>query len=218
MPPFVSLSAPGVATLPIQECGEPLVDLRDTEAIRLDARLADERGAFAHVRLSVADRLTAAQCELPRGLRLLIVEGYRPQSLQEEYFTSSMCRIARANPNWPRHRVYTEAATYVAPPDVAPHVTGGAVDLTLCTVDGVEVAMGTELNATPPEHGTECFTASPQIDAEARHNRALLIDAMTAAGFVNYPSEWWHWSYGDRYWAFATSAIHAHYGPASLGG
>jgi D-alanyl-D-alanine dipeptidase len=23
------------------------------------------------------------------------------------------------------------------------------------------------------------------------------------AGFVNYPSEWWHWSYGDKYWGFA---------------
>jgi D-alanyl-D-alanine dipeptidase len=29
-----------------------------------------------------------------------------------------------------------------------------------------------------------------------------LIDAMRAAGFVNYPTEWWHWSYGDRYWAY----------------
>ncbi|ABX41733.1 hypothetical protein Cphy_1358 [Lachnoclostridium phytofermentans ISDg] len=21
-------------------------------------------------------------------------------------------------------------------------------------------------------------------------------------GFVNYPTEWWHWSYGGCYWAF----------------
>ena len=24
---------------------------------------------------------------------------------------------------------------------------------------------------------------------------------MTSAGFVNFPAEWWHWSYGDREWA-----------------
>jgi len=30
---------------------------------------------------------------------------------------------------------------------------------------------------------------------------------------VNYPTEWWHWSYGDRYWAFVTGAPHALYGP-----
>ncbi|WP_256474691.1 hypothetical protein [Amycolatopsis sp. WQ 127309] len=29
---------------------------------------------------------------------------------------------------------------------VAPHVSGGAVDLALCTVDGQEPPMGTEVN------------------------------------------------------------------------
>jgi D-ala-D-ala dipeptidase len=26
---------------------------------------------------------------------------------------------------------------------------------------------------------------------------------MVGAGFVNYGYEWWHYSYGDRYWAHA---------------
>ena len=30
---------------------------------------------------------------------------------------------------------------------------------------------------------------------------------------MNYPTEWWHWSYGDRYWALVTGAPAAHYGP-----
>lgn len=215
MPSFVPLSDPRVAALPVLECGEPLVDLRGTGAVRVDDRLADALGAHAHVRLSVVDLLITAQCQLPRGLRLLVVEGYRPQAVQERYFASSMSRIARANPHWSDERVHTEAATYVSPPAVAPHVAGGAVDLTLCTVDGVELPMGTEVNETPPEHGTECFTASTGIDALARENRDLLIGVMSGSGFVNYPSEWWHWSYGDRYWAFATGAGHARYGPAT---
>ena len=33
------------------------------------------------------------------------------------------------------------------------------------------------------------------------------------AGLVNYPTEWWHWSYGDRYWALLTGAPAALYGP-----
>jgi D-alanyl-D-alanine dipeptidase len=28
---------------------------------------------------------------------------------------------------------------------------------------------------------------------------------------VNYPTEWWHWSYGDRYWALMTGAPAARY-------
>lgn len=216
MPPFMLLSDPRVVEVSVRECGEPLVDLRDTGAIRVDMRLADERGAYAHVRLSVADLLIAAQSQLPRGLRLMVIEGHRPLAVQERYFASSMVRIAMANPHWPTEQVRTEAATYVSPPEVAPHVAGGAVDLTLCTVDGVELPMGTEVNETPPEHGSACFTASSLIDAEARANRNTLIDAMTATGFVNYPSEWWHWSHGDRYWASVTGANHARYGPATL--
>jgi hypothetical protein len=37
-------------------------------------------------------------------------------------------------------------------------------------------------------------------------------------GFVNYPTEWWHWSYGDRYWALATGAPAACYGPVNRPG
>jgi D-alanyl-D-alanine dipeptidase len=34
----------------------------------------------------------------------------------------------------------------------------------------------------------------------------LLVTAMTSVGFVNYAHEWWHYSYGDRYWAYATDS------------
>jgi D-alanyl-D-alanine dipeptidase len=216
MPPFVLLSDPRVAAVPIRETGERLVDLKGIGAIRLDDRMADELRAYAHVRVSVADRLVAAQCRLPRELRLLVVEGFRLRAIQERDFASSRARIARAHPDWPPERVWTEAATFVSPPEVAPHVSGGAVDLTLCTVDGQELPMGTEVNETPPEYGPECFTASSAVDAEARANRKTLIEAMSASGFVNYPSEWWHWSYGDRYWALVTETAHAPYGPATL--
>lgn len=32
-------------------------------------------------------------------------------------------------------------------------------------------------------------------------NRLILLRAMQRAGFVNYPTEWWHFSYGDKMWA-----------------
>lgn len=37
--------------------------------------------------------------------------------------------------------------------------------------------------------------------------------ALTTADLMNYPTEWWHWSYGDRYWALTTEATAALYGP-----
>jgi D-alanyl-D-alanine dipeptidase len=35
---------------------------------------------------------------------------------------------------------------------------------------------------------------------------------LTAVGMVNYPTEWWHWSYGDRYWALRTGVPNALHG------
>ncbi|MDH2430891.1 M15 family metallopeptidase [Sphaerisporangium sp. TRM90804] len=211
MPEIVLLSDPRIAEVPVKECGEPLVDLRTLRALRVDQRLADPEGAFAHVRLSVADRLIAAQTRLPRDLRLLVVEGFRPAALQRRYFAESVAGHRGAHPGWTDERAHLEASRYISPPEVAPHVSGGAVDLTLCTASGEELPMGTQVNATPPESTDACYTASPDITPEARRNRDTLSTAMTAAGFVNYPTEWWHWSYGDRYWAFITSARFARY-------
>ncbi|MDP4504885.1 M15 family metallopeptidase [Nonomuraea turcica] len=45
-------------------------------------------------------------------------------------------------------------------------------------------------------------------------NRCILGNALASAGFVNYPTEWWHWSFGERYWAYITQARYARYGIA----
>jgi D-alanyl-D-alanine dipeptidase len=39
-----------------------------------------------------------------------------------------------------------------------------------------------------------------------------MSSALTKVGFVNYPGEYWHWSYGDRYWAYHVGAKEAIYG------
>ena len=87
------------------------------------------------------------------------------------------------------------------------------MDLTLIDGDGHELDMGTRVNADPEESDGACYTDADNIGDEARANRRLLATALTGAGLVNYPTEWWHWSYGDRYWALAAGAPYAIYGP-----
>ena len=41
-------------------------------------------------------------------------------------------------------------------------------------------------------------------DIVVRDNRRLLYNVMTEAGFTNLPSEWWHYDYGDKFWAHFT--------------
>jgi D-alanyl-D-alanine dipeptidase len=212
MSEIVLLSDRRVIDLPVVESGEPLVDLRTVDVLRLDDRLADSEGAYAHVRLSVADRLVAAQTFLPRGLRLLVVEGYRPMALQRRYFTEYHAQLRADHPEWSDERIRRQASRYIAPPEAAPHVAGAAVDLTLATGGGVELPMGTEVNADPEECDSACYTAAA-VSPQAVENRKVLVSALTAVNLVNYPTEWWHWSYGDRYWAFVSRAAAACYGP-----
>ena len=207
------LSDPQVAAVPVQECGAPLVDLRAAGSVLLDLRTADPAGAFAHLRRGLAARLEEAQALLPGGLRLLVVEGYRPPALQERYFTEYREELRALHPEASDGDLHRMASRYIAPPEVAPHPAGAAVDLTLATADGAELDLGTRVNADPEESGGRCFTASPDIGPAAREHRRTLSAALSAVGLVNYPTEWWHWSFGDRYWAAVTGAPAACYGP-----
>jgi zinc D-Ala-D-Ala dipeptidase len=210
---MILLCDPRVAAVRGIDDGEPLVDLREVPELRLDPRAADPAGAYARLRQPVVDRLLAAQRSLPDGLRLLIVEGYRPYQAQLNIFTGYQEELRRAHPDWSPERLYRETTKFVSPVEVAPHSTGGAVDLTLCTVDGVEMDMGTAVDATPEASDNACFTAASSIGPDARRHRQIMAAALRGVGLVNYPTEWWHWSYGDRYWALLTGAPHTRYGP-----
>ncbi len=215
MSEIVLMSDPKVAAVPVRECGERLVDVRRDSPLLVDERKQDSAGASAHLREGVLDRLLKAQGSLPIGLRLLFVEGYRPPSLQRHYFDEYSARLRADHPEWSAEEVRSAASRYVSPPEIAPHSAGAAVDLTLADADGRELDLGTCLNASPEESAGACFTQAENISDEARSHRDILDKALTAAGLVNYPTEWWHWSYGDRYWALMTGSQTAHYGPLS---
>ncbi|WP_327378795.1 D-alanyl-D-alanine carboxypeptidase family protein (plasmid) [Streptomyces sp. NBC_01216] len=209
------MSDPRVAAIPVVDCGEPLVDVRGTTLL-VDERRSDPAGAFAHLRQGVLDRLLHAQSLLPAGLRLLFVEGYRPPDLQQRYFEEYADELRVANPAWTQDQVHEAASRYVSPPQIAPHSAGAAVDLTLVNADGTELDMGTRVNASPEESDGACYMHAASISSHARTNRATLAAALSAAGLVNYATEFWHWSHGDRYWALMTNQPAALYGPRTL--
>ncbi|MCL6731669.1 M15 family metallopeptidase [Streptomyces neyagawaensis] len=213
MTEIILMSDPEVAAVPVRDCDEPLVDLRRDSPLPVDPRKADATGAYAHLRAGVVERLVRAQSLLPDGLRLLFVEGYRPPALQRRYFDEYTAEMRALHPDWDAARLRTAASRYVSPPELAPHSAGAAVDLTLVDADGRELDCGTPVNASPEDSAGACYTGAENIPAEARAHREILGAALTEAGLVNYPTEWWHWSYGDRYWALMTGAPAALYGP-----
>ncbi|GAA0903756.1 M15 family metallopeptidase [Virgisporangium aurantiacum] len=196
------LSDPRVTAVPVRDVGETLV--------ALDPGFGP---AGALVRRELATRLLAARAALPAGVHLRVVEGYRPADRQQAIIDrySAEIRAARPGIGNPELRVLT--SRHVAPLAVAPHVAGAAVDVTLVGDDGRELDLGTAIDATPEQSGGRCYFAADGISRAARANRDLLARVLGREGLVNYPTEWWHYSYGDRYWALLTGAGEALYGP-----
>lgn len=214
LPDLILISDPRVVAIPAADNAQPLVDLRDRRFVcRTDDRKRQGNDDWVYVRDGVADRLVAAQRTLPQGVRFLIAEGYRPLSVQARYYDEHLHELRGHHPDWNDDRLAHVTALHVAPPEAAAHCTGGAVDLTLCDDAGTELDLGTAINATPEDSDMRCFTHHPGVVGTAAVNRQTLVEALTSQGFVNYPPEWWHWSFGDRYWAFHTASPEALYGP-----
>ena len=198
----ILLSDPRVSAVPVHDVDEPLVTLGPAYG-----------PARALVRAGLAERLAAARAELPAGIALRVVEGHRSEADQRAIIAAYSAQVCAARPGVPADELRRLTSRFVAPIEVAPHVAGAAVDLTLVDVCGDELDLGTSLDATPEQSDGRCYFAAAGIGADARAHRELLARVLVGAGLVNYPTEWWHWSHGDRYWALRTGADAALYGP-----
>ncbi|MBW9213277.1 M15 family metallopeptidase [Mumia sp. zg.B53] len=215
MASLILMGDPRVAEVPAEDCGEKLVDSREL-SLATDPDENPQNPLYFLLRASVAERLLKAEEQLPTGIRLLLVEGYRPYEQQAFYFNRRKQRLMDAEPELSESGAHMAASEFVSPPDIAPHVSGAAVDLTLIDAQRMRLDMGTAIDARPEDCDQACYFAAKNISQEARQNRHVLASAMHAAGFVNYPTEWWHWSYGDRYWALLTGRSQAIYGAARV--
>jgi D-alanyl-D-alanine dipeptidase len=197
------------------ECGEPFIDFREyTPHILVDLsrkHIGNQSSVFLKSRQTVVEKILTASKELPKGIKFLIKEAYRPLSLQKHYFDSYSAFVKEQHPEYSSQKIYEEVSKYTAPITVAPHPTGGAVDLTLALDDGTELDLGTRFNASPIETQNACYTSATNISDQAKSNREMLMSSLSDVGMINYPTEWWHWSFGDKYWAVVANKDYAIY-------
>ena len=212
---LVVLADPAVTAVPIIDDGCALVRL-DRLGLLVSATGPHEPGTtHTEVRACVAERLLAAQRHLPAGLQLLIVEGHRSPVVQQRIWDSYARQVAAAHPSADADERHRLTSRFVAPAAQAPHVAGSAVDLTLADNCGRPLDLGTPIDATPEQSAGACYFAAENIPAAARELRDALAHALSTAGLINYPTEWWHWSFGDRYWAFRTGAPEGLHDPSA---
>lgn len=132
--------------------------------------------AHCKLRRAVVTRLAAAAKALrAKDRRLLLWDCYRPLSIQKEL--------------WKR----VPDPKYVADPKSgSKHNRGAAVDVALVDKDGKPVKLPTKFDEfTVAAHRDHALVGDD--GAEAR----LLEKAMSDAGFVPLPTEWWHFDAPD---------------------
>lgn len=201
------LPSDGWREVPIEPVDEPLVAVANIGPRVLDDPQYHRQGLpgarpRGWLRRGVADRLAAAAASLPDGLSLVVWDGYRSLDTQEALYRGYLDELALVHPDWPADALEAAAARYVTPPSRSalappPHLTGGAVDLTLGDADGRPLDLGTGFDAFVPEAGARALEETP---GEARELRRLLFWSMRAQGFTSYLEEWWHFDHGDQFW------------------
>lgn len=195
-----------------RENGEPLVDLR----IACPTVLIYRETVIPFLRSRVAAMLEVAAQTLPDGMKLGVVDAWRPIERQMRIYDWLMACAREAFPHLDYRQLRRTVNRWAAPYDQkAPpgHCTGAAVDVWLLDRYGEAVDV-----TSPFERFSAAPTYSLGLDPEASRNRMVLVETMTAAGFSNCRDEWWHYSYGDAGWAVRTGERECFFGLADLDG
>ncbi|RKG85874.1 D-alanyl-D-alanine dipeptidase [Corallococcus terminator] len=121
---------------------------------------------------SVSRLKKAADVLRPQGYRLKVYDCYRPRAVQYEMW-----------------KILPKPGYVANPAKGSNHNRGGAVDLTLATVDGGEVEMPTPFDDFTPKAHHGYMGGTPA----SREHREVLRAAMEGVGFQRNKMEWWHY-------------------------
>ena len=132
--------------------------------------------AECYTRVKTARALIAANADFrEQGYRILFFDCYRPNSVQ--YLMWDIV----PNPQ------------YVANPvKGSVHNRGGAVDISLQTLDGELLDMGTDFDF----FGKRAYHDNYNLPGQVLQNRKILKETMERHGFRSIRTEWWHYNYG----------------------
>jgi D-alanyl-D-alanine dipeptidase len=155
--------------------------------IQLDLRYATKNNFVGQVmygcprcflRPAAARAIVAAHQELAaEGLGLKMYDCYRPRDVQ-----------------WKLWEIFPQPGYVADPRQGSIHNRGGAVDLTIVTLEGEELSMGTDFDFFGPK-ANHTYADFPD---EVLNNRMKLKTLLGKYGFSPIRSEWWHYNYRDE--------------------
>ena len=233
------------STIPIKECGEPLLPIPVDKFAFFEPHPYVAQGApYGNaspwmLRQSIIEGITRAQANLQKvrpGWKILFFDAYRPHQVQAymvelEFKTQAKLAGLDYATLTPQQREALSEKVYrifaipndnpLHPP---PHSTGAVMDITFADENGKEVDMGSPIDENSDRSNPDYFKDAPELHLKKAHeNRELLYNLMRAEGFHRHWTEWWHFGRGDQIWALierttnpANPSAPAIYGRADL--
>ncbi len=155
---------------------------------------------------AAAEALGAVDRDLrTRGMALKVFDTYRPMRAVADFLSwSSQPDDPAAKAIYYPHLDKADLFRLGYLAERSSHCRGSTADLTVVRLDDqAELDFGTCFDFFDPRS----HTASPDIGEAAKANRSMLLKAMAAHGFENFPQEWWHFTlrnepYPDTYFDF----------------
>lgn len=198
----------------IDDNKEDLINIREDQTLFFADKIKDREKIF--LRKTVYEKLKEAQNYLPNNYYFKIYSAFRSLEEQQKLWDIKYSLMHSRYLNLPEEEIIKKTRAVCADPryGFGGHQTGGAIDISLCDKHGKDYQMGTQHS----ENNDKTQTKSKNLSIIESKNRYILTSALTKAGFVNYPAEWWHFSYGDRLWAAYSNKDKCFYGLASLKG
>jgi len=232
IPEILEDNASEIYVLPIEDSGDPLVPLGlapEKIALLPSYFYQGISGALptCFVRREVLLRLLRAWENLPEGYRFVVFDAWRPQEVQQGLFDACFAWFRAKEPGASQEELLRKTRTFVASPRKdpsapPPHLTGGAVDLSIADEGGVLLPMGSAFDEASPRSATRYFEERARAGVLEREeevylrHRRLLFHVLDAQGFVNCSDEWWHFAWGTQSWAWHRKEPKALYGAGAL--
>jgi D-alanyl-D-alanine dipeptidase len=230
-----SIADARIVNIPIEECGEALINLTEINNTRIqvmnnhDVILAhtyphdiDPRSLkHSFVRKSIYEALMNMIDQLDiwsphfayevGDLSIKLFEGLRDLKTQQILFDAKFNGIQQSHPTWSHLEVYQETCKWVSPykNNVPTHSTGAAIDIHLWSHKKHNFCTMGRFNVGGETAPT--FSEHSSLTTEQITNRFLFLVAATHAGLINYSYEFWHYSYGDRYATYWNKTASARY-------
>lgn len=196
----------------IKECGESLVEIKKhCRGILVDFSSQEmKRFGKAYLRKTVVKKICQAKQYLPKRTAFVIRDAWRPKHIQIILFYRLVKKFSKEYPSWNKAKIIKEVKKYVCPWQgkyASGHMTGGAVDIRL-----IRKGKKLPMNSSVLSYEENSKFDQEKIPEHLKRNRQAMFRALKKVGFSNHPGEYWHWSYGDIYWAKRESRGVAIYG------